>query len=142
LNDQADLLPYDSKFEFSENKLRLGKQLGSGAFGIVLEAVADKILPDEEETIVAVKVVKTQANKDALKSLISELKIMIYLGKHVNIVNLLGAATKNLSKQKLMVIVEYCKFGNIRDFLIKNRSRFVLNRASTSQNTFEISNVE
>ncbi|XP_055307021.1 leucine-rich repeat-containing protein 7-like, partial [Sitodiplosis mosellana] len=35
LDVQADLLPYDRKYEFPRNKLKLGKQLGAGAFGIV-----------------------------------------------------------------------------------------------------------
>lgn len=33
-----------------------------------------------------------------VRSLISELKILIHLGKHLNVVNLLGAVTKNLNK--------------------------------------------
>lgn len=36
-------------------------------------------------------------------ALISELKIMVYLGKqnsHLNVVNLLGAVTKNITKRK------------------------------------------
>lgn len=55
----------------------------------------------------------------------SELKIMVHLGKHLNVVNLLGAVTKNITKCELMVIIEYCEFGNLKSFLEKNRSRFI-----------------
>ena len=51
---------------------------------------ADKIV-----TTVAVKMVKpTAKSKDAIVALVRELKILIYLGEHLNIVNLLGACTK------------------------------------------------
>lgn len=33
LDEQADLLPYDKKYEFPRDRLKLGKQLGAGAFG-------------------------------------------------------------------------------------------------------------
>jgi hypothetical protein len=50
---------------------------------------------DENVTTVAVKMVKpTAKSKDAIVALVRELKILIYLGEHLNIVNLLGACTK------------------------------------------------
>jgi len=36
-------------------------------------------------------------NREQLKSLISELKILIHVGSHLNILNLLGAITKEIS---------------------------------------------
>ena len=50
---------------------------------------------------------------------------MIHLGKHLNIVNLLGAVTKNVADRELMIIVEHCEFGNLQSFLVKNRQHFV-----------------
>ena len=38
LEDQADLLPYEKEYEFDRSKLKLGRQLGAGAFGRVLKA--------------------------------------------------------------------------------------------------------
>jgi hypothetical protein len=50
---------------------------------------------DENVTTVAVKLVKpTAKSKDAIVALVRELKILIYLGEHLNVVNLLGACTK------------------------------------------------
>lgn len=125
LDEQADLLPYDKKFEFPREKLKLGKQLGAGAFGVVVKANAENIVPYEEETIVAVKMVKKQTDNEVMKALVSELKILIHLGQHLNVVNLLGAVTKNIAKRELMVIVEYCRFGNIQSFLVKHRPYFI-----------------
>lgn len=77
-----------------------GKQLGSGAFGVVLKAEAKGIIQGEAKSIVAVKVVKKNADDSYIKALASELKIMVHLGRHINVVNLLGACTKNVAKSK------------------------------------------
>jgi len=55
----------------------------------------------------------------------SELKIMIHLGKHLNIVNLLGACTEDLNKRELFIVVEYCRFGNLQKYLQKHRNQFI-----------------
>ncbi len=74
-------------------------QLGAGCFGRVVKAEAVGI-KDSEETVktVAVKMIKSATNVAALESLVSELKILIYLGSHLNVVNLLGACTKQISR--------------------------------------------
>jgi FMS-like tyrosine kinase 1 len=77
-----------------------GKQLGAGAFGVVLKADAWGIIEGEMKTTVAVKMVKRNTNHTYIKALASELKIMVHLGKHLNVVNLLGACTKNLTKSE------------------------------------------
>ena len=63
----------------------------------------------EPVTTVAVKMVKPQADISYIKALMAELKIMMHLGRHLNIVNLLGACTVGLARRELLVIVEYCR---------------------------------
>ncbi|KZS11530.1 putative Inactive tyrosine-protein kinase 7 [Daphnia magna] len=123
LEEQLDLLPYDNKYEFPANHLVLGRQLGAGQFGRVVQAKAVGMGPGN--TNVAVKMVKSQLDNTGLTSLASELKILIHLGFHMNVVSLLGACTKNLIKGELMVIVEFCAYGNLQDFLMTNRRHFV-----------------
>ncbi|KAJ6641852.1 Vascular endothelial growth factor receptor 1 [Pseudolycoriella hygida] len=125
LHEQADLLPYNKRYEFPRDKLKLGKQLGAGAFGVVTKAVATGILPYEEETIVAVKMLQKTADNLEVRALVTELKIMANLGQHLNVVNLLGAVTKNIERREVMVIVEYCQYGNLQNFLIKQRQNFI-----------------
>lgn len=77
-----------------------GKQLGSGQFGVVFQAkqfsaVIDPIKDNNARTV-AIKMIKSTSNSSALKSLASELKILIHLGPHLNVVNLLGACTKGI----------------------------------------------
>jgi len=50
--------------------------------------------------------------------LVSEMEVMKIIGKHVNIINLLGACTQN---GPLYVIVEFAPHGNLRDFLREHR---------------------
>ena len=77
-----------------------GIRIGSGAFGQVVRAIAMGIINGEARTTVAVKMVKPNSDESHFKALMSELKIMIHLGQHVNVVNLLGACTKQLVKKR------------------------------------------
>eukprot|EP00794_Sanderia_malayensis_P007017 gene7017-7802_t len=70
-------------------------------------------------TKVAVKKLKENATPEEMRDLISELKILIHIGEHHNIVNMLGACTKGCEKD-LMLILEYAPHGNLLSFL-KNR---------------------
>lgn len=95
--------------------------LGSGAFGRVVEATVSDLLHSHSTTKVAIKMVKRRylsviidifishlksitevfwrvylfsASSGAVQSLMSELKVMVHLGPHLNVVNLLGACTR------------------------------------------------
>lgn len=82
--------------------------MGSGAFGVVMKAEARGIIEGEPVSIVAVKMVKKNADQSYIKALASELKIMIHLGRHINVVNLIGACTKNVAKRWFLY-----KFNNL-----------------------------
>ncbi|XP_031618935.1 uncharacterized protein LOC116338039 isoform X1 [Contarinia nasturtii] len=125
LNDQAHLLPYKEEFKFSRKNLKFKNKIGTGAFGIVYEGLARGVLYHEEETKVAIKMVNDMSDDEALKDLVSEMKIMMYLGKDLNVVNLLGAVTENIEQNEVMIIVEYCDYGNIRDLLKSNHKSFI-----------------
>lgn len=64
----------------------------------MVKADAYGIVENETVTPVAVKMAKRSADSNIIKALASELKIMVHLGKHLNVVNLLGACTKGLNK--------------------------------------------
>ena len=76
-------------------------------------------------TIVAVKMLKEGAPTDHLSALMAELKILIHIGRHINIVNLLAACTTGIDRGRLMVIVEYCRHGCLREFLLDQRCAFI-----------------
>ena len=54
------------------------------------------------------------ATKEEVRDLASELKILIYIGEHKNIVNLLGACIK---RDRILVILEYAPHGSLQKFL-------------------------
>uniref|UniRef100_A0A8C3KX43 Fibroblast growth factor receptor n=1 Tax=Chrysolophus pictus TaxID=9089 RepID=A0A8C3KX43_CHRPC len=90
-------LPEDPKWEFPRDKLTLGKPLGEGCFGQVVMAEAvgiDKDRPKEAVTV-AVKMLKDDATEKDLSDLVSEMEMMKMIGKHKNIINLLGACTQD-----------------------------------------------
>uniref|UniRef100_A0A8C3KSX8 receptor protein-tyrosine kinase n=1 Tax=Calidris pygmaea TaxID=425635 RepID=A0A8C3KSX8_9CHAR len=121
IDEHCERLPYDaSKWEFPRDRLKLGKPLGRGAFGQVIEADAFGIDKTATCKTVAVKMLKEGATHSEHRALMSELKILIHIGHHLNVVNLLGACTK--PGGPLMVIVEYCKFGNLSAYLRSKRT--------------------
>uniref|UniRef100_A0A3B5MSG3 receptor protein-tyrosine kinase n=1 Tax=Xiphophorus couchianus TaxID=32473 RepID=A0A3B5MSG3_9TELE len=107
-------LPYNQKWEFPRDKLRLGGVLGSGAFGKVVEATAYGLGTENKATRVAVKMLKPNAHSEEREALMSELKILSHLGYHDNIVNLLGACTQG---GPMLMITEYCSQGDLLNFL-------------------------
>lgn len=58
------------------------------------------------------------ATEAEYKDLASELKILIHLGQHKNIINLLGACTRG---KRLMVIMEFAPHGSLLSFLRAKR---------------------
>uniref|UniRef100_A0A3P8U7H3 receptor protein-tyrosine kinase n=1 Tax=Amphiprion percula TaxID=161767 RepID=A0A3P8U7H3_AMPPE len=73
-------------------------------------------------TTVAVKMLKPNAHSTEKEALMSELKVLSYLGNHVNIVNLLGACTVG---GPILVITEYCCYGDLLNFLRRKRESFL-----------------
>ena len=110
-----------TKYSNLHKKLSILEPLGEGFFGKVLKA---KMTKEETKTTVAVKTLHSNPERIAVENLMSELKIMIHLGSHPNIVNVLGACTTKLPKQELYVMVEYCEHGNIVDVLRKHKQAF------------------
>ncbi|KAM4576884.1 fibroblast growth factor receptor 1-A isoform 1-T1 [Odontesthes bonariensis] len=113
-------LPQDPRWELPRDKLVLGKPLGEGCFGQVVMGEAlglDKEKPNRV-TKVAVKMLKADATEKDLSDLISEMEMMKIIGKHKNIINLLGACTQD---GPLYVIVEYASKGNLREYLRARR---------------------
>ncbi|XP_019731770.1 fibroblast growth factor receptor 1-A-like, partial [Hippocampus comes] len=113
-------LPYDLQWELPRERLTLGKPLGEGCFGQV--TLAEAIGLDRERptcvTKVAVKMLKADASDKDLMDLVSEMELMKMIGRHKNIINLIGACTRD---GPLYVVVEYAARGNLREHLRAHR---------------------
>lgn len=111
-------LPLDPDWEFQREKLILGKPLGEGAFGQVVKAEAYGLGDKDGPQVVAVKMLKDGHTDSEMADLVSEMEVMKTIGKHINIINLLGCCTQD---GPLLVIVEYAAHGNLRDYLRSHR---------------------
>ncbi|XP_015779761.1 PREDICTED: fibroblast growth factor receptor 1-like [Acropora digitifera] len=93
-------------------------ELGSGAFGVVYKGeISEK---NGNITPCAVKALKASATDEEMRDLYNELEIMSSIGSHPNLVNLLGACTKD---GNLLVVLEIAENGSLIEFLKKVRSK-------------------
>ncbi|XP_020796728.2 platelet-derived growth factor receptor beta-like isoform X2 [Boleophthalmus pectinirostris] len=106
-------LPYEPQWEVPRDRVQLGSVLSSGSFGRILEASVLGLSGPESSS----KVTVLKAKGGAVHSLLSDLKILIHVGPHLNLLNLKGACTKG----SLMVISEWCCHGDLSSYLKKHR---------------------
>lgn len=107
--------PIDLRWEFPRGELEFCGTLGEGAFGKVLKA---KVMINSVEGFVAVKMLKENHCDEDATDLVCEAEVMKIIGKHENIINLLGCCTQD---GPFYLIVEYAAHGNLRDFLRRHR---------------------
>ncbi|XP_020510949.3 platelet-derived growth factor receptor beta-like isoform X1 [Labrus bergylta] len=119
-------LPYSSTWEVPREHVVLGHVLGSGAFGRVVEATVSGLINSHSTTKAAVKMVKP--NSGSVQALMSELKVLVHLGPHLNIVNLLGACTQG---GPVYLITEFCRHGDLVNYLQRNKHTFLQSDTTT-----------
>ncbi|ODM86984.1 Platelet-derived growth factor receptor beta, partial [Orchesella cincta] len=90
--------------------------LGSGTFGTVYRGSAKRRNKDRETTV-AVKTTNSSSPSTAVSGMISEIKVLSHLGEHENIVNLVGAYTKEIRKGKIYLFLEFCSRGSLEKYL-------------------------
>ncbi|XP_077992832.1 fibroblast growth factor receptor 2-like isoform X2 [Glandiceps talaboti] len=110
-------VPCDPEWEIGRDNLTLQEPLGEGAFGQVVKAQL-KTEGKDHPTTVAIKMLKVSATERELSDLVQEMEMMKGIGKHRNIINLIGCCTQD---GPLFVIVEFAPHGNLRDFLRSKR---------------------
>lgn len=82
--------------------------IGEGQYGIVYRGQF-RHLP------VAVKTIKKTADVKYFKAILMEIKILCFVGEHRNLVNIIGASTRNIRKRKqnlrLKTLAQYTSCG-------------------------------
>ncbi|XP_039433954.1 platelet-derived growth factor receptor alpha isoform X2 [Culex pipiens pallens] len=104
--------------EVAHTCLRIGREIGKGAFGRVFMASAVNIAGCPDPLIVAVKQLKKSSKTDAFDEFLDEIAMMKRVGRHPNIVTLLGCCT---IKEPLTMIMEYIGCGDLLEYLRKVR---------------------
>ncbi|CAG7733489.1 unnamed protein product [Allacma fusca] len=92
--------------------------LGKGAFGMVIRG---KYLEED----VAVKTTLPHAEVSYFKALLSELKVMAYIGTHANVVRFFGAVTSKIRERIVYVVLELSPFGSLESHLKASRATYV-----------------
>ena len=126
LNEQINIIPYNSKYEIKFSDFTTSQIIGSGNFGTVFEGQAKISFHASETTKVAIKTVTEHSNQDQFSALISEIKILSNLESHINLVNMLGCCTSKLPQEKkLWLFLEYCDESDIKTYLIEHTKTFM-----------------
>uniref|UniRef100_A0A8C9TE36 Proto-oncogene tyrosine-protein kinase receptor Ret n=1 Tax=Scleropages formosus TaxID=113540 RepID=A0A8C9TE36_SCLFO len=110
-------IPEDPKWEFPRKNLVLGKTLGEGEFGKVVKATAFRLKGKAGYTTVAVKMLKENASQSELRDLLSEFTLLKQVN-HPHVIKMYGACSQD---GPLYLIVEYAKYGSLRNFLRESR---------------------
>jgi len=117
--DDVFEIPFDPEWEIDRNLLHQKETLGEGAFGVVVKAECVGLIRfGEEQTQVAVKMLKADATENELMDLLSEMETMKQIGRHTNIINFIGCCTQ---EDPIYVVVEYAPYGNLRQYLRSKR---------------------
>ncbi|XP_053673296.1 vascular endothelial growth factor receptor 1 [Anopheles nili] len=130
--------------EIPHSCLRIGREIGKGAFGRVFMASAVKLPGFSGPKIVAIKQLKKCSSSDEFDEFLDEITMMKKVGKHPNIVVLLGCCT---IKEPLTMIMEYVGCGDLLEYLRKIRAKHLakvhqLDTAGTqSENTAAGTNI-
>ncbi|XP_035711202.1 fibroblast growth factor receptor 3 [Folsomia candida] len=109
-------LPFPKELQLTPSRLTLNKKhiLGRGEFGTVYMGLLDGIIPT------AIKTVTDDSDDVKLNALLSEVKVMAFVGSHTNVTQLLGVQLVDLRKGLVYVAVEYCSLGSLKEYLTKH----------------------
>lgn len=119
LKRQIELQSANKVHIFSLDELTITKSplLGSGQFGKVWKAYIN-------ESIIAVKELHDQ-NTHELSNFVKEFITMTQLANHPNILMVLGLVTENMNNGNLMICMQYCNEGSLKEVIERERDRFV-----------------
>ncbi|CAL4066521.1 unnamed protein product, partial [Meganyctiphanes norvegica] len=107
------LNPKLEKLQYDRNRIIFIRDLGQGAFGKVFHGKAPSLVPGEDLTLVAVKVLKEDASEDLLGDFEREASTLAEFD-HPNIVRLLGVCAIG---RPMCLIFEFMECGDLNEFL-------------------------
>ncbi|KAI8506624.1 Leucine-rich repeat-containing protein 15 [Branchiostoma belcheri] len=125
--------PQFPKLETDPSRVTLGEKIGSGAFGIVYRATLTR--NDRTEDVV-VKTLKENASEEDKLGFLEEIRAVVDLGVHKNLLGLLGCCT--VVRDHLYLITEFMPYGDLKSFLRKCREEATSDEPGDDIYTFEV----
>lgn len=98
LHQMTDALIYDLGYEIHVNRLKIKTVVSEGNYGRVYYGELRSKAPKKEYLCVSIKIPKRSAKYADIKSLADELKMLMTLGPHPNLLCLIGVVTENLKR--------------------------------------------
>ncbi|XP_078604929.1 uncharacterized protein LOC144878339 [Branchiostoma floridae x Branchiostoma japonicum] len=108
--------PQFPKLEVDPSRVTLGQRIGSGAFGLVYRATLTR---DDRTEDVVVKTVKENACEDDKLGFLEEIRAVVDLGVHKNLLGMINCCT--VVRDHLYLITEFMPYGDLKSFLRKCR---------------------
>ena len=103
--------------KFPRNGIVYISELSQGNFGVVIKAQAKNIIPGEESTTVAIKVLKEGSNDQTAKNFFVEATLM-HKFNHQNILKLFGVC---IEEKPFCMLFEYMEYGDLNSYLRKHK---------------------
>ncbi|XP_046661516.1 tyrosine-protein kinase receptor torso isoform X2 [Homalodisca vitripennis] len=100
------------EYEITDDALLICNVIGEGAFGVVHKGVLTKYGGTPEP--VAVKMLRENATAEETRQFQKEIALMKTVGRHRNIVSLIGCCTQSC---RLQLVVEFCALGDLQSYL-------------------------
>lgn len=123
IKEQVKVLPYNKIREIPRQAFEPKAILGSGNFGTVYKGILKELDGPNSEQEIAIKTIVSSEGDSACNEFLNEMKIMSYVNLHLNLVNMVGSCTSELNKNgKLWLLIEFCQFGDLKMYLIKNKN--------------------
>ena len=126
LNDQIPLLSFIRNREIKRRDFTVGSICGKGNFGTVYRGEARGLFYRGSKTEVAMKTIQDVTNHNDTDCFLAEIKLLSNLNMHCNLVNMLGSYTSSIQETgEIWILLELCEFGDLKDFITKNKSLFI-----------------
>lgn len=126
LNEQINILPYDTKYEIKREFFTEKEMIGSGNFGYVFLGEAKSLFYANSTTPVAIKTVNDPSDTDSVRSLLCEIKIMSQIELNLNLVNMVAVCTSQFVRTgEIWLLMEFCQLGDMKSYLIENRTNLL-----------------
>ena len=137
IKTMVNALENDKRREIRRAAFTIGDKIGTGQFGDVYLGKLNGSNDGNDKLTVAIKSICTRLNEKEFGDALEEIEIMGAVNPHLNLVSMIGSC-KSEAKGKngrLWLILEFCPYGDLKDYLTNNKQKVLLGRTSEPINS-------